>query len=57
MIKIADKYKEYEFEKHKGYCTKKHTDAIIKYGVTAEHRLTYKNVIEGNEYFWASQGK
>ncbi len=51
MIKIADKYKEYEFEKHKGYCTKKHTDAIIKYGVTAEHRLTYKNVIEAMSIF------
>ncbi|MCE6115523.1 ribonuclease HII [Mycoplasmopsis agalactiae] len=44
MIKIANKYKEYEFEKHKGYCTKRHTESIIKYGASPEHRLTYKNV-------------
>ncbi|MCE6061948.1 ribonuclease HII [Mycoplasmopsis agalactiae] len=44
MIKIANKYKEYEFEKHKGYCTKRHTESIIQYGASPEHRLTYKNV-------------
>lgn len=42
MCKIAKEYPEYSFEKHKGYGTKVHTDAIIKYGYCDIHRRTFK---------------
>ena len=34
-------YPEYGFAKHKGYPTKAHFEAIEKYGVTPEHRLSF----------------
>ena len=39
--KLALKYPEYGLEKHKGYGTKEHTDAIKKYGLTPLHRKTF----------------
>ena len=42
MCEIADKYPKYSFEKHKGYGTKAHTDAIIKNGFCDIHRRTFK---------------
>lgn len=41
MIEIAKKYPGYYFEKHKGYGTKAHFDALRKLGVTHEHRLSF----------------
>lgn len=37
----AKKYPEYGFEKHKGYGTKAHTEAILKYGACPIHRKTF----------------
>ncbi len=34
-------YPEYGFAKHKGYGTKQHTEAILKYGVTPIHRPSF----------------
>ena len=51
VIKYADIYPEYGFEKHKGYGTKQHIDAILKYGVKDVHRKTYgpiKNMLKKN---------
>lgn len=42
MCEIAKAYPEYSFEKHKGYGTKVHTDAIVKYGYCDIHRKTFK---------------
>ena len=42
MCKIASKYPEYSFEKHKGYGTKAHTEAIRKYGLSDIHRKSFK---------------
>lgn len=42
MRDYAGMYPEYGFEKHKGYATKLHRNAIAKYGPCAIHRLTYK---------------
>ena len=48
MIELADKYPEYGFEKHKGYGTKTHNDAIIKYGACPEHRrLFLRKILNG----------
>lgn len=46
MEELGEKYPEYGFEKHKGYGTKAHIEAIKKYGITHEHRKTFlKNII------------
>lgn len=44
MIEISEKYPEYGFDKHKGYPTKQHLDALHKHGVLDIHRKTYKPV-------------
>ncbi|WP_024789508.1 ribonuclease HII [Lebetimonas sp. JH292] len=42
MIKIAGKYPEYNFAKHKGYITKEHIEEIKKFGFSDIHRISYK---------------
>ena len=42
MVEISAKYPNYNFEKHKGYGTKAHIEAIKKYGRCEEHRYTFK---------------
>ncbi|MCR4693342.1 MAG: ribonuclease HII [Firmicutes bacterium] len=50
ITKMAEVYPEYGFEKHKGYGTKEHTDAILKYGVCPIHRKTFlKKILEGEK--------
>jgi ribonuclease HII len=46
MIEISKKYPNYGFEKHKGYPTKQHVEALQKYGVLKIHRKTYKPVYD-----------
>ncbi|MBR4172807.1 MAG: ribonuclease HII [Clostridia bacterium] len=47
ITEMAEKYPEHGFEKHKGYGTKEHIDAILKYGVSPIHRKTFlKNILE-----------
>jgi len=41
ITEMAQRYPEYGFEKHKGYGTKEHTDAILKYGASPIHRKTF----------------
>lgn len=46
MEAYAAKYPEYGFEKHKGYGTKQHIEAIKEYGPCPIHRMTFiKNFI------------
>ena len=45
QMKILDsEYPEYGFAKHKGYPTKKHIDALKRYGVLKDYRQTFKPV-------------
>lgn len=45
MMKELDKeYPMYDFKNNKGYGTKKHIEAIKKYGILKEHRKTFKPV-------------
>lgn len=44
MYDLNKKYPEYSFDKNKGYGTKKHIEAIKKYGIIEEHRLTFNPV-------------
>lgn len=41
MLRMHKKYPLYKFNKHKGYGTKKHYQAIKKYGPSSLHRLTF----------------
>lgn len=49
MNEIAPKYKDYDFDKHKGYGTKAHIDAIKQYGRSDEHRSTFRLKALGEE--------
>jgi len=42
MIEFSKKYPKYLFEKHKGYGTKAHIEAIKAYGYCEIHRKTFK---------------
>ena len=49
MIELDKKYPEYGYKNHKGYPTKKHIEAINKYGLIDGYRKTYgpvKDLIE-----------
>ncbi|HEY4496453.1 MAG TPA: ribonuclease HII [Candidatus Paceibacterota bacterium] len=41
MVRLAKKYPEYGFEKHKGYGTAAHFSAIKKYGLCPIHRRSF----------------
>ena len=46
MYELDKKYPLYDFKNNKGYGTKKHIDAINKYGVLPEHRKSFKPVCD-----------
>lgn len=41
MKELAEKYPQYQFEKHKGYGTKLHTELILANGPSEVHRKTF----------------
>ena len=41
MVKLGEEYPVYGFEKHKGYGTKAHMEAIREYGPCVYHRLSF----------------
>ena len=50
MLLEAEKYPQYSFEKHKGYGTKVHTQAIKEYGPCPIHRKTFlKKILKTDE--------
>lgn len=44
MYELNEKFPEYRFNKNKGYGTREHIEAIKKYGILKEHRLTFNPV-------------
>lgn len=44
LLMLDKKYPEYGFKSHKGYPTKKHLEAIYKYGIIEGYRKTYKPI-------------
>lgn len=46
MCELAKEYPEYGFEKHKGYGTKMHIDAIKEHGPCVYHRLSFLKFLE-----------
>ena len=50
MLTLADKYPEYQFEKHKGYGTALHYEMLRKYGVSPVHRRSFLRGLNLREY-------
>lgn len=46
MIELSHQYPQYEFDRHKGYPTKRHIELLKKYGVLDNYRKTFKPVRE-----------
>ncbi|MDH5477334.1 MAG: ribonuclease HII [Nitrospinota bacterium] len=46
MEKMAREYPQYGFEKHKGYGSREHREAIRKHGPCPQHRRTFRGVKE-----------
>lgn len=44
MVELDKMHPEYDFKHNKGYGTKKHIEALYKYGVLKEHRKTFEPV-------------
>lgn len=49
MSEEDKKYPQYNFKKHKGYGTKEHTDAILKYGMCPIHRPSFLKKLLGEK--------
>jgi ribonuclease HII len=44
MMELHEQFPEYDFARHKGYCTEAHTTALRRHGPCPEHRMSYANV-------------
>jgi ribonuclease HII len=51
MNQLAEEYPQYDWLSNKGYPTKKHRDAIRKYGITPYHRKSYNLLGDGQLSF------
>lgn len=51
MNKLAEEYPQYDWLNNKGYPTKKHREAIKKYGITPYHRKSYNLLGDGQLSF------
>lgn len=47
MDKLHEEYPMYHFNTNRGYGTKKHLEAIKRYGVTVHHRKSFRIKLEG----------
>ncbi len=45
MARYHDLYPQYNFIKHKGYCTEEHLDLIRRYGPSPIHRKSFRKVM------------
>jgi ribonuclease HII len=44
MVELHDRFPDYDFATHKGYCTPEHQDALDEHGPCPEHRMRFVNV-------------
>ena len=49
MLEMPEKYPQYQFEKHKGYGTKLHYEALDEFGPSEIHRMTFLKKWLNNE--------
>jgi len=50
MYELDKKYPMYDLKNNKGYGTKKHIEAIERYGIIKEHRLSYAPVFKHKDH-------
>lgn len=51
MLSLAEEYPQYDWQSNMGYPTKKHREAICKYGITPFHRKSYNLLGDGQLSF------
>jgi ribonuclease HII len=49
MVALHERFPEYDFAAHKGYCTPAHQAALERHGPCPEHRFSYVNVERARE--------
>jgi len=50
MMRLAEEYPQYGWERNKGYATKEHIAAVKKFGPSPYHRKTFlKNILSGEQ--------
>lgn len=49
LYEVDKEFPMYDLKNNKGYGTKKHIEAIKKYGITKYHRLSYKPVFDNKD--------
>ena len=47
MLQMAEQYPQYGFEQHKGYGTKQHYAALLQYGPSPIHRMSFLKKLYG----------
>jgi len=63
MQNLSTAYQVYGFEKHKGYGTKGHYDALVKFGISDQHRRSFepiKSIIKNGKpktISWEKRGR
>lgn len=51
ICEMAKGFPQYGLEKHKGYSTLAHLDAVRRHGASAQHRYSYANVRQANAVY------
>jgi ribonuclease HII len=49
MSELHERYPQYDFATHKGYCTVEHQAALDRHGPCPEHRFSYVNVVRARD--------
>lgn len=51
IVQMAEQFPEYGLAGHKGYSTAAHMAAVRRHGASAQHRYSYANVREADEFY------
>lgn len=51
MMRIADEYPVYNWKQNKGYPTREHREAVLRYGLTPYHRVSFNHSFKQLELF------
>lgn len=46
MVRIAEEYPVYNWQKNKGYPTREHREAVMRYGLSPYHRMSFNHEFE-----------
>ncbi len=48
MVRLHKKYPLYDFDQHKGYCTRRHVTALKTHGLSDMHRVSFCNFLKSS---------